>query len=763
MAPGATSMVAEAAERALEENPHTEIWDPFSGRPRPKPGGEQDAKLIGGLAARQSEEVDLEVGNNGGSNERDGDLMDQFESQIDDKLSRLENSVSNRAHAGDIRTAPKAVSVVRKSEPGDDFEREINAKIIQNQINQNRKGGKKKQRRTGAANNGPGSTSPTAGTAAQRFVDTRISQQRATPSAAQLPGAYALGGAGEDGTQANADIPPDAFAVESDPTPVSVGLDASNQGHLLQAFPVSEDVPQQAEAFDENQHRAAKAKEKTKERAKAKWILLYLIMLVLVIVIPMVLLRDNGRSEESPPKQVATTTETPTAAVATPEEYILSLLPKTTVDKILESTITPQAMAFQWVLQDPYIIARNPSDSSTLNYPDWRVVQRFSLATIYFATNGPAWTNNTGWLDYNLHECEWYTWQAPKTPEPACIGYSDGNETEVYTMLSLRENNLQGKDAIPPELYLLTDLQTLILTNNPLLQGTISSLVGQLTNLMSFQLLKLEGLTGTLPSQIGLISTLKNLQFTYSNVAGTLPTEIGMLTNIAALFIDQNHLSGTIPTQIGLLDQMDFAYLAFNSFTGHVPSEVGKFTLARQLVVDFNLLTGPLPTQIGLMTTMRAINTRGNTFSGTIPTEFGLLHEYFRDFTMDSNHYTGTIPTWLGLCTAMKKLGLQNNLLTGQIPTQLAKLPILERVLLWNNSLSGTVPPILAQNLTKLRAFHITDNPGLTGTIPDALCDVASNLTALGLETCPYTRFGYDCGLSINCSSNLCGCNCSCS
>lgn len=745
MAPGAASMVAEAAERALEENPNAEIWDPFSGKPRPTPGGEQDAKLIGGLAAHQSEDVDLEACS---ANERDVDVMDEFERQITDKLSRLENSVSNSAPATNASTVPTTGRVVRKSEPGDDFEREINAKIIQNQISQN--AGRKKGR---ATSNAPAGNSPTVAAAAQRYID--MNQPGATPNVPQLPGAYALGGVGEGGSQANADVPPESVPVDSSQNSVEV----NNHGHLSQAFPVSEDVPQQAEAFDENQHKASRAMAKTQERAAAKWILVYLIMLVLVILIPVVLFRDNGESEESPAQQIEITTEAPTAAIVTIEEYIFSLLPETTVNKIKESSSTPQAMAIQWMLEDPNLIANN---SSMLSYPDWRVVQRFSLATIYYAANGAVWNNNTGWLDYNLHECEWYTWQ-PKTPEPACIGYFDGNETEVYTKLSLRENNLQGKDAIPPELYLLTDLQSLILTNNPLLQGTISSLVGQLTNLTSFQLLKLEGLTGTLPSQIGLLTALKNLQFTYSNVAGTVPTEIGMLTKMAGLFIDQNHLSGTIPTQIGLLEQMDFAYLAFNSFTGHVPSEVGKFTLARQLVVDFNLLTGPLPTQIGLMTTMRAINTRGNTFSGTIPTEFGLLHEYFRDFTMDSNHYTGTIPTWLGLCTAMKKLGLQNNFLTGQIPTQLAKLPILERVLLWNNSLSGTIPPILAQNLTKLRAFHVTDNPGLTGTIPDALCDVASNLTALGLETCPYTRFGYNCGLSFNCSSNLCGCNCSCS
>ena len=31
------------------------------------------------------------------------------------------------------------------------------------------------------------------------------------------------------------------------------------------------------------------------------------------------------------------------------------------------------------------------------------------MATIFFATNGTEWFQRDGWLDYSMHECDWYT------------------------------------------------------------------------------------------------------------------------------------------------------------------------------------------------------------------------------------------------------------------------------------------------------------------------------------------------------------------
>ena len=37
-----------------------------------------------------------------------------------------------------------------------------------------------------------------------------------------------------------------------------------------------------------------------------------------------------------------------------------------------------------------------------------RRLQRFALATLYYATNGDEWTDAHGWMQYDVHECEWF-------------------------------------------------------------------------------------------------------------------------------------------------------------------------------------------------------------------------------------------------------------------------------------------------------------------------------------------------------------------
>ena len=64
----------------------------------------------------------------------------------------------------------------------------------------------------------------------------------------------------------------------------------------------------------------------------------------------------------------------------------------------INKTGTPQALAYEWLLGDPDIGI----------YSEERRIQRFAMATLYYATNGDYWTNNASWLNYSVPECEWY-------------------------------------------------------------------------------------------------------------------------------------------------------------------------------------------------------------------------------------------------------------------------------------------------------------------------------------------------------------------
>lgn len=56
--------------------------------------------------------------------------------------------------------------------------------------------------------------------------------------------------------------------------------------------------------------------------------------------------------------------------------------------------------------------------------------------------------------------------------------------------------------------------------------------------------------TGTIPSEIGRVSHLRELSLEFNELEGQLPSEIGQLTLLSTLSIQNNNFSGTIPTSV---------------------------------------------------------------------------------------------------------------------------------------------------------------------------------------------------------------------
>lgn len=631
----------------------------------------------------------------------------------------------------------------------------------------------------------------------------------------QCPGAFAITPA--PGVR-NSDAPTETAVLQPEPEPaasndVNLHVDASTttpnaafsagseeydeeQPRQQEEPPVahmvdsSRHIPlQEAEEYDQNgndnPHRHTKGP--MSQQWKINGLLAVIFLLIVVIILQAILLPNQSSSSNTGQRNTPTTNASTASASQAPtstEAYVLSVLPLS----IPDDPESPQARALDWLLQDPKGQAGISED---------RIKQRYALATLYFATDGDTmWNNNSRWLDYNVHECDWYTrddFGNKKAISRGYPGYLDEfswlpkdkcNREGLLEHLWLDQNNLMG--TIPEELYLLTSLKTLSYGINHL-HGAISTHIGKLTRL---EALGAHGIKdgGRVPSELGLLTNLQGLGLSDNNHEGAFPTEIWQLQNLATLLLYLNPLmtgtiptaigmqqsnlrwftisdcgfTGTLPTELGQLQKLEWFNVAGSHFSGTLPSQLGNFPRVGMMSLERNLLEGNLPTDFGRLATAYLLSLHNNGFTGTIPSQFGLLTSLQLKLDLHGNGLSGTIPTQLGQLTIMQKLLLQDNQLSGQIPSQLGQIKAAGSLDFGNNLLQGAIPDqfdVLPQGLFD---FNVEGNANLVGTVPLALCNMNQSCLALSLNPvmAPCDNIN---GLTFDCTGKLCGCDCACS
>ena len=232
-----------------------------------------------------------------------------------------------------------------------------------------------------------------------------------------------------------------------------------------------------------------------------------------------------------------------------------------------------------------------------------------ALMALYNATDGPNWTDNTGWANgaepSDCFPCD----NAPVAWKG--VTCSGGRVTAIQ----LRFNNLNG--AIPAELSNLTHLIALNLSNNSL-AGEIPSSLGGLSNL---SILNLGGndLTGEIPSSLESLSNLSTLSLNGNDLTGEIPSFLGALSNLNSLNLAANNLAGGIPSSLGALSNLNSLSLNGNSLTGEIPSSLGFLSNLSFLSLNGNGLTGEIPSSLGSLSDLRVLNLGSNGLAGCIP------------------------------------------------------------------------------------------------------------------------------------------------
>ena len=134
-----------------------------------------------------------------------------------------------------------------------------------------------------------------------------------------------------------------------------------------------------------------------------------------------------------------------------------------------------------------------------------------------------------------------------------------------------------------------------------------------------------KSLTGSLPSELGSLSSLSQLDLSNNLLTGAMPSELGSLSDLSQLDLSNNLLTDAMPSELGSLSDLYSLDLSNNQLTGALPSELGSLSDLYSLDLSNNLLTGAIPSELGSLSDLYSLDLSNNLLDWEIPDELNLL------------------------------------------------------------------------------------------------------------------------------------------
>ena len=221
------------------------------------------------------------------------------------------------------------------------------------------------------------------------------------------------------------------------------------------------------------------------------------------------------------------------------------------------------------------------------------------------------------------------------------------------------------------------------------LQGTFPGEIFQIPTLQIIDISLNEFLQGTLP-EFRKNNSLQELFVRDTNFSGSLPTSIGNLQNLSQLDLSNCQFSGILPSFMEQLTQLLYVDLSNNKFTGRVPSLKMSKNLTH-IILSHNSFSGTIPpSHWEGLNKLVFLDLRNNLLNGNIPPSLFTL-PLLKVVQLSHNQFKGQLPEFPNVSSPLGTLDLSSNNLEGPIPMsiyQLKKLSVLE---LSFNKLNGTI------------------------------------------------------------------------
>ena len=226
--------------------------------------------------------------------------------------------------------------------------------------------------------------------------------------------------------------------------------------------------------------------------------------------------------------------------------------------------------------------------------------------------------------------------------------------------------------------------------------------------------LRLGGLDGVIPPELGGLSELTLLDVSYNRLRGPIPAALGNLARLRILDLEKNRLTGTVPVRIGDLASLRGLNLADNELAGPLPSTILRLDNLVWLTLQsfYNRRQGVtvcIPGIAEFIEWSQGLWTPTASVAIPLPQAWfcnaadrqtlGALYENTAGESWTNSDgwmEDGALADWHGVSTdslgRVRRLDLSGNGLVGAFPAILGRLSVMTELRMVDNALTGSLP-----------------------------------------------------------------------
>ncbi|GMI98568.1 receptor like protein 12 [Hibiscus trionum] len=216
---------------------------------------------------------------------------------------------------------------------------------------------------------------------------------------------------------------------------------------------------------------------------------------------------------------------------------------------------------------------------------------------------------------------------------------------------------------------------------------------------------------------------------------------IFQLHHLRRLNLFDNDFNGSeIPSVIGNLSRLSQLDLSYSAFSGQIPNTLANLTELTYLSLSENDFSPSTLSWLGKLSKLTILGVAStNSYGDVLPSLKNLTR--LTSLRLSRNQFSSQILFWLGNFTRLTRLDLGVNKFWGLVPESIFTLIKLEFLSLWSNLLNGTYKLKSFLNLRNLKQLQLSGNNFSLLTTTTVMNVTVPKFTILTLASCNLFEF----------------------